>query len=322
MSKGYKHLSIEERYNIKEMRDSGLSISEIAKSLSRSKGCISMEISRNKVRNKYMPCVAQAKYTQRMRQQGMLKIEKTPELLNYIKDAMINKKWSPDVISGILKIESGNLRISTESIYRFIYTSTVAAKLQLGGHLPSKRYKRQERGKRRQRSTIPQRVSIHDRDKVAGQNIEIGHFEADLTFHKGNQSMNIGSIVDKKTQWIKLVLNKSKHTSTVTKGFLQMIKDLPINVRKTMTMDNGKEFVGHIAYRLTGFQTFFCDPYRPRQKALVEKMNSMIHRILPKNIDITTITQQQLDNVANILNNMPRKIFGYKTPNQIWAESL
>ena len=87
-------------------------------------------------------------------------------------------------------------------------------------------------------------------------------------------------------------------------------------------MDNGKEFVGHIAYRLAGFKTFFCDPYRPRQKALVEKMNSMIHRILPKNIDMTTITQRQLDNVADILNNMPRKIFGYKTPNQIWAENL
>ncbi len=87
-------------------------------------------------------------------------------------------------------------------------------------------------------------------------------------------------------------------------------------------MDNGKEFVGHVAYRLSGFQTFFCDPYRPRQKALVEKMNSMIHRILPKNTDITTVTQRGLDNVAEILNNMPRKIFGYKTPNEIWAENL
>jgi IS30 family transposase len=93
-------------------------------------------------------------------------------------------------------------------------------------------------------------------------------------------------------------------------------------IRKTLTMDNGKEFVGHVAYRLTGFKTFFCDPYRPRQKALVEKMNSMIHRILPKNTDITTVTQKQLDNVAGILNNMPRKIFGYKTPNELWAENL
>ena len=62
--------------------------------------------------------------------------------------------------------------------------------------------------------------------------------------------------------------------------------------------------------------------YRARQKALVEKMNSMIHRIIPKNIDINTITQEALDDVADILNNLPRKILGYKTPNEVWDENL
>jgi IS30 family transposase len=323
MSKRYKHLSREERYSIKEMRDIGLSINSISKKMNRSKGTISMEIKRNKVHNKYMPCIAQEKYDKRMHQQELLKIEKTPKLLNYIKDAMIRKKWSPDAIAGKLKLDNDKSRlISTESIYKFVYTSPLAAKLNLHRYLPSKKYKRQERGKRRQRVLIPQRVSIHERDKVAAQKIELGHFEADLTFHKGNQSMNIGSIVDKKTQKIMLVLNNSKRSATVTTGFLGKIKNLPGDIRRTITMDNGKEFVGHVSYRLAGFKTFFCDPYRPRQKALVEKMNSMIHRILPKNIDITTVTQKQLDNVADILNDMPRRIFGYKTPNEIWAENL
>ena len=194
--------------------------------------------------------------------------------------------------------------------------------LKLHYYLPSKRHKRQERGKRKQRIQIPQRIRIHARNKIAEQKTELGHFEVDLTFHKGNQSMNIGAMVDKKSQKIMLVLNDSKRSNTVTTGFLKQIKKLPQNLRKTLTMDNGKEFIGHISYRLAGFRTFFCDPYRPRQKALVEKMNSMIHRILPKNIDITTVTQKILDNVADILNNMPRKIFGYKTPNEIWAENL
>ena len=80
MSKYYKHLSRVERYNIKEMRDIGLSITEISKKLSRSKGTISMEIKRNKVRNKYMPCVAQEKYETRIHKQELLKIEKSPAL--------------------------------------------------------------------------------------------------------------------------------------------------------------------------------------------------------------------------------------------------
>lgn len=323
MNRKYRHLSREERYEIKRMYDLGVSINKIAQHLTRSKSAISMELKRNKVKDKYMPCVAQEKYENRMYQQELLKIEKNPMLLDYIKNAMIRKKWSPDAIAGKLKLDKNTaLCISTESIYRFVYTSAVAAKLKLYSYLPSKRYKRQERGKRRQRIIIPQRISIHQRDAIATQKVEVGHFEADLTFHKGNQSMNIGALVDKKSQKIILVLNNSKRAKTVTNGFLRKIKTLPNSVRKTITMDNGKEFVGHVAYRLSGFQTFFCDPYRPRQKALVEKMNSMIHRILPKNTDITTVTQRGLDNIAEILNNMPRKIFGYKTPNEIWAENL
>ncbi|WP_341791022.1 hypothetical protein [Rickettsia endosymbiont of Gonocerus acuteangulatus] len=71
-------------------------------------------------------------------------------------------------------------------------------RLKLYSYLPSKRYKRQERGKRRQRIIIPQRISIHQRDAIATKKVEVGNFEADLTFHKGNQSMNIGALVDNK----------------------------------------------------------------------------------------------------------------------------
>ena len=51
-------------------------------------------------------------------------------------------------------------------------------------------------------------------------------------------------------------------------------------------------------------------------------MNSMIHRIIPKNIDIKSITQEVLDYASDILNNLPRKILGYKTPNEVWNENL
>ena len=137
MSMSYKHLNREERYSIKEMRDKGLSINAISSNLRRSKSTISMELRRNKVNRKYMPCVAQEKYQERLHRQELLKIEKEPKLLAYIKDAMINKKWSPDVIAGKLKLDNDASRlISTESIYRFLYTSAVAAKLKLYLQLP------------------------------------------------------------------------------------------------------------------------------------------------------------------------------------------
>ena len=229
---------------------------------------------------------------------------------------------SPDAISGRLKLDKNLPNVSTESIYKFVYTSPMASTLALYKHLPMKRLKRQERGKRRQRVMIPVRISIHEREAVADQKLEIGHFEGDLTFQRGNQSANIGCMVDKKSQKVFLIKNTSNRTSSVTTGFLSKMKQVPEKARKTFTMDIGKEFMRHVTYHLLGFKTYFCDAYRPRQKALVEKMNSMIHRILPKNIDITIITQEVLDEVAEILNNLPRKIFGYKTPNDVWSENL
>tara|TARA_B110000211_G_scaffold141595_1_gene161717 strand:- start:32 stop:1003 length:972 start_codon:yes stop_codon:yes gene_type:complete len=316
----YNHLSKKERYEIKEMIDKSMGITKIAEILDRSKGAISMEVKRNKEDGKYMPCVAHKKYEERLHKEDELKIEKSPFLQAYIAKGMTIYAWAPDVIAGRLKLDKSEKTVSTESIYRYVYTSPIAIKAGLYRYLPQKKLKRQERGKRVKRVIIPNRTSIHERPAIANHKKEIGHVEVDLTFHKGNQSKNIGVMVDKATQKVFLILNRSKTSLTVTTGFMKKINLIPENLRKTLTMDNGKEFVGHMAYKLMSFNTYFCDAYRPRQKALVEKMNSMIHRILPKNIDINTITQEVLDDVENILNNMPRRIFGYKTPNEIWEE--
>ncbi|WP_341792119.1 helix-turn-helix domain-containing protein [Rickettsia endosymbiont of Gonocerus acuteangulatus] len=85
MNRKYRHLSREERYEIKRMYDLGVSINKIAQHLTRSKSTISMELKRNKVKDKYMSCVAQEKYENRMYQQELLKIEKNPMLLDYTK---------------------------------------------------------------------------------------------------------------------------------------------------------------------------------------------------------------------------------------------
>ena len=73
MNRKYRHLSREERYEIKRMHDLGVSINKIAQELTRSKSTISMELKRNKVKGKYMPCVAQEKYKKRMCQKELMK---------------------------------------------------------------------------------------------------------------------------------------------------------------------------------------------------------------------------------------------------------
>ena len=322
MTKTFKHFTIKERYTISHMRFTEKNtLQAIAETLGKSKSSISMEISRNKVRGRYIPAISNIKYQDRLHKKDAYKIESDPVIYDYISKRLINDKWSPDVISAMMLRDIG-FTISAESIYNYIYNSPRSKSLELYKLLPSRRSLRLKRGSRRKKISIPGRLSIHERDLVANDRKELGHLEGDLTFHKGNQSKNIGVMVDKKSQKAFLVLNSSKRKNTVAYNLSHKIKSIPTHLRKTLTFDNGKEFVSHMTYRLQGFKTYFCDAYCPWQKGLVEKINSMIHRIFPKKININLLTKDHLQKIEDILNNMPRKILGYKTPNQIWNEGL
>ena len=137
----YEHLSRNERYEIKEMIDKGMGIAEIAKILDRSKGAISMEVSRNRENGKYVPCVAQKKYKNRLHKEDKLKIEKSPFLQAYIAKCMTIYEWATDAIAGRLKFDKNAETVSTESIYRYVYTLPIAIKAGLYKYLPQKNKK-------------------------------------------------------------------------------------------------------------------------------------------------------------------------------------
>lgn len=98
------------------------------------------------------------------------------------------------------------------------------------------------------------------------------------------------------------------------------------NVRhliKTIVFDNGKEFTSHAKLLPKSKRgVYFCNAYSPWQKPLIEKVNSMIHRVYSKSADIKTLTKKKLQEVEDFLNNLPRKILGYKTPNEVWEENV
>ena len=319
--KGSKHLTKEERYIIYEMRQNKAGYQEIADKIGKSKSAVCTEFNRNRTNNKYLPCEAHEKYRRRLTKSDTCKIDQCPELFDYIVYCLKYRKWSPDAIAGRIRLENNLPNISTETIYHYIYNSPKSIEMGLYKYLPRKQSCRKKQGTgKRKKLSIPGRVSIHQRPNIAIVKKEPGHFEGDLTFHKGNQSSNIGAIVDILSQKIFLTFNSSKKSEIVISSFLDRIKSIPKKMRKSLTLDNGKEFTEHERINKSFMKTYFCDSYSPQQKPLVEKMNSMIHRIFPKNIDITTLTKYKLNKIEKTLNNMPRKSLNYKTPNEIWNE--
>jgi IS30 family transposase len=318
----FKHLTLQDRQIIHHMRfTENMRLQDIADTIGKSKSAISMEINRSKVEDQYIPEISNKEYQVRLHKKDSYKIESNPAIYDYIIKRLEDDKWSPDVIAAMIKQDIG-LSISAETIYSYIYNSCKSKSLELYKLLPSRKISRLKHGSRKKRISIPGRLSIHERDPIANDKTQLGHLEGDLTFHRGNQSKNIGVLVDKKSQKAFLVFNTSKRMNTITCNLSKRIKSIPIHLRKTLTFDNGKEFVSHMTYRLQGFKTYFCDAYSPWQKGLVEKINSMIHRIFPKKLDINLLTDDLLQKIEDILNNMPRKILGYKTPNQVWNEGI
>jgi IS30 family transposase len=92
---------------------------------------------------------------------------------------------------------------------------------------------------------------------------------------------------------------------------------------ETITTDNGKEFCKHqeIAKNI-GCSFYFARPYKSCDRDLNEHTNGLIRRVFPKKTDFSTISDEEVIRVQNLLNNKPRKILGYLTPMEVITKHL
>jgi IS30 family transposase len=72
----------------------------------------------------------------------------------------------------------------------------------------------------------------------------------------------------------------------------------------------------------TGIQVYFCDPKSPWQRGSNENTNGLLRQYLPRRLDFRTVTQADLDTIAQELNERPRQTLQFKTPSQALAEAL
>jgi len=125
-------------------------------------------------------------------------------------------------------------------------------------------------------------------------------------------------MVEPKTTFVNIIPVKSEHTKIVTKAIATTMKKLNPEFRKTMTHDNGTELANHIwLSNKTGMDIYFANPYSSWKRGTNENTNGLIRWFFPKETDFSTITNRQLKQAQNNLNNQPRKVLGYKTPNDM-----
>lgn len=315
----YTHLSVEERILISHYLGQGGSICSIAGKLGRSKSTISQEVRRNKNKHGYNPQTANKKYL--LRRRRPLLLEKNTALRAYVVERL-QEGHSPELIACRLKNypEKGIPYINHNSIYAWLYLKPQKEerlyKLLPRGKATRGRRKKIHRGK------IRDRVSLTERPSEALDRMQAGHWEADLLSCKRNTQhlLVLHERCSRYTASLKLENKTAAHTFSRILGFL---RTLPEHLRRTMTFDNGLEFAQH--WKLSdalGIQTYFCDVYASWQKGGIENMNGRLRRDLPRKIDLSLLTEQDLEQIMINHNLTPRKVLGGKTPIEALAHHL
>ncbi len=327
MKEKVARLTYEERVEIEVLLKLKTSPASIARQLSRHKSSIGNELKRLP-KGKYSAmkanCDAVGKASNR--RSGKSKINQSPKLKEFVLDSL-EKQWSPEQISNHTRIKNATekeMQISHESIYLYVY---VNPNFELKKSLIERlRQRRKFRGNVRRgadkRSTIKDRVDIDERPKeVIGRQIP-GHWEGDLVMGKDRNSA-IGTLVERTTRTIIIVHLKARDATSVRKAFEKEFKNIPRDMKLSMTYDNGTEMAQHKLFtKNTKIAVYFAHPYSPWERPTNENSNGLIRGYFPKGMDLSTVSKKELKRVQNELNERPRKTLNWRTPKEVFEEII
>ena len=296
-----------------------LSIRQIALSIGRPPSTISREIKRHGGRGKYRASAADLKaWELALRpKQCLLSIHQGLQLLVAAK---LHLEWSPEQISGWLKLEfpeDKSLRISPETIYRCLFIQAKGVlKKELTEHLRSRRIMRRSKKASTEgqpRGQIIDGISIRERPADVEDRAVPGHWEGDLI--TGSKNTHIATLVERHSRFTMLVKVEGKDTASVVSGLSKQICTLPEQLRQSLTWDRGMELAHHKKFTVaTNVQVYFCDPKSPWQRGANENTNRLLRQYFPKGTDLSIYSQEDLDQIALKLNQRPRKTLGFHTP--------
>ena len=329
MEKLRRRLTLNERIIIETLLNENKTKSYIAKYLNRNRSTITREVNNwiRKPTDKYNASDADFFAKQEyLNKRNKDKINTYKSLKSFVYRGLLSG-FSPEQIAGRIKFLYPNntmMSISHEAIYQHIYKhrqSFLGKKLikLLPYHHSKRRYNRKG-GKNKIR--IKEQTNISQRPQHVELRLEVGHWEGDLIIGLGQKSA-IGTIVERKTRYTFIIKLENRKSETVTQQFAKFLNYLPKYVLKSMTYDNGMEMANHKwLSNNTGMDIFFANPYSSWERGTNENTNGLIRRFFPKKTDFNTITNEQLKQAQNALNNRPRKVLGYKTPNESMNQEI
>ncbi|MBD2892377.1 IS30 family transposase ISPfr16 [Actinomadura sp. RB99] len=241
-------------------------------------------------------------------------------------EELLGQRWSPQQISGRLRLDFPDdpaMWVSHETIYLALFdprrraiNRQLSRRLRTGRVMRLPRKARQPSGRGRIRDMLPigQRPPEVDDRKIGG------HWEGDLVM--GTRPSAIATLVERTSRLVRLVaLPDGIKAHQVRPHLTHAALQIPPHLRRTLTWDRGREMAEHALFTAdTAMSVYFCKRRSPWQRGTNENINGLLRQYLPKNRDLRSFTQADLDAIAADLNHRPRRIHGYRTPDEVYAD--
>ncbi len=319
-------LSFSEREEISRGIAAGEALRSIARRLARAVSTVSQEVARHGGRGHYRAAPADLAAWESARRPKPCLLSCNRRLQRIVA-ARLKQDWSPQQIAGWLKDQypgDPEMWVSHETIYRSLFVQARGAlKKELIGHLRSRRRMRRPHravdGRTGER--IIGAVPIRERPAEAEDRAVPGHWEGDLV--EGCRGTFIATLVERQSRFVVLVKLREKRTEVVVDALIKAVRKLPVVLRRSLTWDRGSELTQHARFTVaTDVKVFFCDPHCPWQRGSNENTNGLLRQYFPKGMDLSAVSQAQLDSVAKKLNTRPRETLDWKTPAHVLESSV
>jgi IS30 family transposase len=321
-----RYLSEAEREAIAELRRAGLTLREIGERIGRNASTIGRELNRNVDPRfgKYRSAVAHRMAVERRARPRQRRVDRDPVLAEFVQERLA-ERWSPEQISRALTAafpDEPARQLVPESIYKAVYDRRCSLTRDRVLLLRTRRLRRlphrQANARRSCGLPAPMKM-IGQRPDSVRDRVEPGHWEGDFIMGAANLSA-IGTLVERTSRKTVLVhMGADKTAAALRDALVAIFAELPPWMRRTLTWDQGREMSTHLDIsRLASLDVFFCEKASPWQRGTNENTNGLLRDYFPKGTDLRVHSAAHLRDVAEQLNNRPRKVLEWATPAEVF----
>lgn len=318
----YTHFTLEERKCLQEFLSQGYSLRKTADFLGRNVSSVSREIKRKQSKKPKKPSDnaynyhawrAQTLTIMRKKEKSRWRLRPQSEEWTYIAEKL-EQFWSPEQIANRWRTErprGRNFGVST--IYRYIKAGKfdgITKKTHLRRH-----------GKKKWEKTGAYNA-IHPDRRIPQWPEEIrlrrrvGDWEGD-TVRGGVGKGALLTQVDRKSRFLRVALLPCLDSSVTKDAVVNLLSGYPVH---SVSFDNGSEFARfHEMEERPHTLVYFAEPHKPWQRGTNANTNDLLRFFFPKGFDFRTVSQEDVDFVADLINHRPRKCLGWLTPAEVFA---